>query len=122
MARITRYPAASISAQLRQLRNLRHGGVRLQKRCRASAKAPRSPVEVEFASRMVMFRLFYLGLTAYDSARHFLGLSELSWSKWTEDVRQRCGKEIPRRGMFPPREYFSEAAGRQSPKAFSALQ
>jgi hypothetical protein len=48
-------------------------------------------VEVEFASRIVMFRLFYLGLTPYDSARHFHGLSELSWSKWTEDVRQRCG-------------------------------
>lgn len=64
----------------------------------------------EFASRMVMFRLFYLGLTPYDSARHFLGLSELSWSKWTEEVRQRCGKELLRRGMFPPRKYFSEAA------------
>ena len=64
----------------------------------------------EFASRMVMFRLFYLGLTPYDSARHFLGLSELSWSKWTEEVRQRCGKELLRRGMFSPRKYFSEAA------------
>ena len=60
----------------------------------------------EFASRMVMFRLFYLGLTPYDSARHFLGLSELSWSKWAEEVRQRCGKELLRRGMFPPRKYF----------------
>jgi hypothetical protein len=59
---------------------------------------------------MVRFRLFYLALTPYDSARHFLGLSELSWSKWTEDVRQRRGKELLRRGMFPPRKYSSEAA------------
>ena len=60
----------------------------------------------EFASRMVMFRLFYLGLAPYDSARHFLGLTELTWSKWSEEVRQRCGRELLRRGMFPPRKYF----------------
>ena len=61
----------------------------------------------ERASRMVMFRLFYLGLTPYDRARHFLGLSERSWVNWTEDVRTRCGEELLRRGMFPPRRYFS---------------
>ena len=33
----------------------------------------------EFASRMVMFRVYYLGLAPYESARHFLGLSERSW-------------------------------------------
>jgi hypothetical protein len=32
----------------------------------------------EWASRMVMFRLYYLGLTPYERARHFLGLSEHS--------------------------------------------
>jgi hypothetical protein len=64
----------------------------------------------EYASRMVMFRLFYLALTPYDSARHFLGLTELTWSKWSEDVRQRCGRELLHRGMFPPRKYFSNAA------------
>lgn len=60
----------------------------------------------DLASRMVMFRLFYLGLTPYDSARHFLGLTEWTWSKWSEEVRQRCGKELLRRRMFPPRRYF----------------
>ena len=49
LARITRYPAASISAQLRHLRKPRHGGFRLHKRCRLVAKAPMSRVEVEFA-------------------------------------------------------------------------
>ena len=32
--------------------------------------------EPERASRMVMFRLYYLGLAEYNRARHFLGLSE----------------------------------------------
>ena len=64
----------------------------------------------ECASRMGMFRLFYLGLSPYDTARHFLGLSEASWVKWSEEVRRRCGRELLRRGMFPPRKYFRECA------------
>ena len=59
------------------------------------------------ASRMVMFRLYYLGLTPYDRARHFLGLTEFSWSNWSEEIRRRCGSELLRRGMFPPRKYFN---------------
>jgi hypothetical protein len=62
------------------------------------------------APRMVLFRLYYLGLAPYENARHFLGLSERSWVNWTEKVRHRCGKELRRRGMFPPRKYFCEAA------------
>ena len=58
------------------------------------------------ASRMVMFRLYYLGLAEYDRARHFLGLSEHSWVNWSEEIRRVCGKELLRRGMFPPRRYF----------------
>src|SRR5438552_3057220 len=49
LARITGYPAASISAQLRHLRKPRHGGFQLQKRCRLAAKASMSRVEMEFA-------------------------------------------------------------------------
>jgi len=55
----------------------------------------------EWASRMVMFRLHYLGLAPYENARHFLGLSEQGWVNWSEEVRRRCGKELLRRGMFP---------------------
>ena len=58
------------------------------------------------ASRMVLFRLYYLGLAPYDRARHFLGLSERAWVDWSEEVRRRCGKELLRRRMFPPRKYF----------------
>jgi hypothetical protein len=62
------------------------------------------------ASRMVLFRLYYLGLAPYENTRHFLGVSEHSWVNWSEEVRRRCGKELLRRGMFPPRKYFSNAA------------
>lgn len=64
----------------------------------------------ERSSRLVMFRLFYLGLAPYENARHFLGLSEMSWVQWSEEIRQRCGQELLRRGMFPPRKYFRCAA------------
>jgi hypothetical protein len=73
----------------------------------AGQKALEGP---DWASRMVLFRLYYLGLAPYENARHFLGLGERSWVNWTEEVRHRVGKELLRRGMFPPRKYFSEAA------------
>ena len=60
----------------------------------------------DWASRMVLFRLYYLGLAPYEKARHFLGLSETNWVNWTEQIRNRCGKELLGRGMFPPRRYF----------------
>ena len=63
----------------------------------------------ERASRMVMFRVYYLGLAPYDRARHFLGLSEHSWVNWSEEIRRRCGKELLQRRMFPPRKYFRNA-------------
>ncbi len=60
----------------------------------------------DWASRMVMFRVYYLGLAPYENARHFLGLSERSWVNWSEEIRRRCGAELLGRGMFPPRKYF----------------
>ena len=64
----------------------------------------------EWASRMVMFRLYYLGLVPYEKARHFLGLSEHNWVNWSEEIRHRCGKELLWRGMFPPRKYFANGS------------
>lgn len=49
LARITRYPAASISAQLRHLRKPRYGGFVVRKRCRVLAATPMSRVETESA-------------------------------------------------------------------------
>jgi hypothetical protein len=64
----------------------------------------------DWASRMVLFRVYYLGLAPYEKARHFLGLGERSWVNWTEEIRRACGNELLRRGMFPPRRYFVSAA------------
>ena len=60
------------------------------------------------ASRMILFRVYYLGLAPYERARPFLGLGEMAWSQWTEQIRHQCGREILRRGLFPPRKYFNE--------------
>ncbi len=62
----------------------------------------------QWASRMVLFNVYYLGLAPYENARHFLGIGEISWVQWTEQIRSRVGKEILDRGMFPPRKYFNE--------------
>jgi hypothetical protein len=48
-------------------------------------------------------------MAPYENARRFLGLSEQSWVNWSEEVRRRVGKELLRRGMFPPRKYFSNS-------------
>ena len=61
----------------------------------------------DWASRMVLFRTYYLGMAPYDRARHFLGLSERSWVNWTEQIRRRAGAELLARGMFPPKRYFT---------------
>jgi hypothetical protein len=62
----------------------------------------------EFASRTVLFRMFYLGMAPYERARQFLGLSEMGWVNWTEEIRRRVGAELLQRGMFPPRRYFQD--------------
>lgn len=64
----------------------------------------------DWASRMVLFRVYYLGLAPYENARHFVGLSENGWVQWTEQIRKRCGRELLDRGMFPPRKYFRNAS------------
>lgn len=56
---------------------------------------------LDWASRLVLFRTYYLGLAPYETARHFMGLSERSWLNWTDEIRRRCGEELLRRGMFP---------------------
>ena len=62
----------------------------------------------EWASRLVLCRLYYLGLAPYENARHFLGLREDVWVHWTEQIRERVGKQVIGRGLFPVRQYFGE--------------
>jgi hypothetical protein len=58
------------------------------------------------ASRMVMFRVFYLGGAEYQAARRHLGISELTWADWAEEIRTRVGQELAQAGVFPPSKYF----------------
>ena len=58
------------------------------------------------ASRMAMFRVYYLGGADYQAARRHLGISELTWADWAEEIRTRVGRELTRSGVFPPSKYF----------------
>ena len=62
------------------------------------------------ASRMVMFRVYYLGGADYQAARRHLGSSELTWADWAEEIRTRVGRELARSGVFPPSKYFRGAS------------
>ena len=67
------------------------------------------------ASRMAMFRVFYLGGAEYHAARRCMGISELTWADWAEEIRTRVGRELLRARMFPPSKYFLEwSAGHES--------
>jgi hypothetical protein len=73
----------------------------------AKWRMPRRRRELR-ASRLVLFRLYYLGGAEYHASRRLLGLSETSWSIWTEEIRTRVGRELLCAGMFPPSRYFRE--------------
>ncbi|HLJ22785.1 MAG TPA: hypothetical protein VKT71_01675 [Candidatus Acidoferrales bacterium] len=67
-----------------------------------------------------MFRLHYLGGAEYQVARKHLGITELTWADWGEDIRGRVGRELMRAGLFPPSRYFQEATERPSDGRSSA--
>jgi hypothetical protein len=60
------------------------------------------------SSRLILFRMYYLGGAEYHAARRLLGISELTWSDWTLEIRTRVGRELLRAGMFPPGRYFRQ--------------
>jgi hypothetical protein len=66
------------------------------------------------ASRLAMFRVYYLGGAEYQAARRHLGISELTWADWAEEIRRRVGQELTRARIFPPSKYFREAAEKVS--------
>jgi hypothetical protein len=59
-------------------------------------------------SRLILFRLHYLGGCEYQLARQRMGLSEAGWENWTDEIRHDVGRELLRAGMFPPSRYFRE--------------
>ncbi len=64
------------------------------------------------SSRLILFRVYYLGRAPYEKARKHLGISELTWSQWAEEIRDRVGRELLRSGLYPPGRYFREPSGR----------
>jgi len=66
------------------------------------------------ASRMAMFRVYYLGGADYQAARRHLGISELTWQDWAEEIRRDVGRELTRAGVFPPSKYFRETTAKAS--------
>ncbi len=65
-------------------------------------------------SRLIMFRVFYLGGAEYEAARRHLGISEFTWADWADEIRRRVGRELTRAGVFPPSRYFRELSERAS--------
>jgi hypothetical protein len=76
-------------------------GERALDECKAS-----NPSASRRASRMAMFRVYYLGGAEYHAARRHLGISELTWADWATEIRMRVGLELTRSGVFPPSKYF----------------
>jgi hypothetical protein len=65
-------------------------------------------------SRMVMFRVYYLGGAEYHAARRHLGISELTWADWADEIRRLVGRELTRSRVFPPSRYFQETSEKAS--------
>jgi hypothetical protein len=63
---------------------------------------------------MAMFRVYYLGGAEYSSARRHLGISEITWADWAEEIRGLVGRELTRTGVFPPARYFRESTAKAS--------
>lgn len=62
----------------------------------------------ENASRLILCNYYYLQLMEYEKCRRYMGIGEMTWVKWTEDIRDKAGKVILAKGLFPPRAYFGE--------------
>ena len=89
----------------------RKGNGRQAEACPTQFRA--SPSHGPFrASRMAMFRVYYLGGADYQAARRHLGISELTWADWAEEIRGLVGRELTRAGVFPPSKYFRETTAK----------
>jgi hypothetical protein len=85
-------------------RELRRDRAPTECTCRFERSAP----STLRASRLILFRMYYLGGAEYDAARRLLGISELTRADWTDEIRTRVGRELICAGMFPPGRYFRQ--------------
>ena len=79
----------------------------------AGQKALEGP---EHASRLILFRVYHLGLAPYDEARRSMGVGEKTWAQWSGEIEDQVGRELMRRGLFPPRNYFGERTRPRTPR------
>lgn len=70
--------------------------------CRKALAGP------ECARKLILCNVFYLGMAPYERARAHIGIREDVWSDWTEDIRDRVGRVLMVKGVFPPKRYFGE--------------
>jgi hypothetical protein len=76
----------------------------------AGRKALSAP---SLASRAALFSVYYVGCGEIHSARKYLGIGEITWAQWVDDIRTRVGGELLRRGMCPPRDYFRKMSAKR---------
>jgi hypothetical protein len=60
------------------------------------------------APRLQLCLLYHLALLPYERVRNFMGIRDDVAANWLDDIRDKAGKEIMGRGMFPVRMYFGE--------------
>ncbi len=58
------------------------------------------------ASRLILFRVYYLGRAPYHQARRHLGISELTWSQWAKKSASAWGGNCCARGCIRPGDTF----------------
>jgi hypothetical protein len=116
MPRLAEYVCDFARAGERALGFNSFGGTRKGRQAEACPTLFRaSPSEKPFrASRMAMFQVYYLGGADYEAARRHLGISELTWADWAEEIRKDVGRELTRAGVFPPSKYFRETTAKAS--------
>src|SRR5947209_16572401 len=64
------------------------------------------------ASRLILFRVYYLGGAEYHTARKQLGISERTGADWADEMGGRVGRELVGAGVFPPGRDFREPSDR----------
>ena len=61
--------------------------------------------------RLELFRAFHCDGREYHGVLKVFGLRESAGEVWCEEIEDSVGKELERRGIYPPKKYFREPHG-----------
>ena len=75
-----------------------------------------------YASRLILCKLYYIDLLPYEQTRNYLGIREDVWTDWTDQIRDRAGKLMLAKGMFPPKAYFGQRSELRMKKKPNAVK